>query len=74
MDDCLPRIKSTTQQPRTCRPSLRQWLMMSELVQPASSIAVLQKKSQFASLLGKRNVVLFVVVVEPIHFRSWRFA
>src|SRR5262245_36549004 len=35
----LPRTRSTTQQPRTCGPSPRQWLRMSELSHPASSSA-----------------------------------
>lgn len=35
----LPKIRSTTQQPRTCGPALRQWLKMSALLQPDSSRA-----------------------------------
>ena len=35
----LPRIKSITQQPRTCSPGCRQWFNRSSLLHPASSRA-----------------------------------
>ena len=36
---CLPRMRSSDQQPRTCGPGLRRWSRMAASVQPASSRA-----------------------------------